>query len=177
VASVRAHPSVPARLLRTAATLAVVAGLAVGAAACGGDDDAGDGGSDPSLIPPETTDAEPTDSEPTPSSADTTASTPASTEPSRPTAFTGAARDAVNELKAAWEAGDRGRAATIAPGAVVEALFVVPPDGFEIQGCDTGEFDTSTCTFRNRSTEAFIVVAAIRSDAGWQIDTIDVNAD
>jgi hypothetical protein len=150
----------------------VVIGLAAGAAGCGGDDEAGDGGSDTSLIPPETTDAEPT-----PSSAETTASTPASTAPSTPTAFTAEAADAVNELKAAWEGGDRDRAAAIAPGDVVEALFVVPPDGFEVQGCDTGEFATSTCNFRNRSTEAFIVVTAARSDAGWQIATIDVNSD
>jgi len=172
VAPVRARPPVPTRLLRTAATLAVMTGLALGVAGCGGDDDGGDDTSDTSLIPPETTDAEAT-----PSSAETTASTSAATEPSTPTAFTAEAVDAVNELKAAWEAGDRARAAAIAPGAVVEALFVVPPDGFEVQGCDTGEFETSTCNFRNRSTEAFIVVTSARTDAGWQIATIDVNAD
>lgn len=152
--------------------------LAVGALAGCSDD--GGGSTEPgpgsSLIPPESTesaDAQTSGS----ASTDTTSTAPTTTAPSTPTAHTAAARDAVNELKAAWEAGDRPRAAAIAPGDVVDALFAVPPGGFEVYGCDTGEFDTSTCNLRNRSTEAFIVVTAARSAAGWQISTIDVNAD
>ena len=99
---------------------------------------------------------------------------PPSTEISQPTAYTSTAEDAVNELKAAWESGDRARAALVAPGDVVEALFGVPPEGFEIYGCDTGEFPTSNCNYRNRSTETYIKVTAARSDAGWQISTITV---
>ena len=70
MAPVRAQPSVPARLLRTAASLAVVVGLAAGATGCRADNRDGDddGGSDTSLIAPETADAETTDTETTPSS-------------------------------------------------------------------------------------------------------------
>jgi hypothetical protein len=146
----------------------LVLALLLGVAGCSADDDE-PAAPDSSLIPPQSTEA--------PTSTSTASTAPASTAPSTPTAFTAEARDAVNELKAAWEAGDRARAAAIAPGDVVEALFVVPPDGFEVYGCDSGEFATSTCNFRNRATEAFVVVNATRSDAGWQIATIDVNAD
>jgi hypothetical protein len=152
-----------------------VAGLAVGLvlAGCGGDDGGTDAGPDSSLIPPDSTEAD--------TAGDTTTSTastaPSSTAPSTPTAHTAQAADAVNELKAAWEAGDQARARAIAPGDVVDALFLVPADGFEVYGCDSGEFETSTCNFRNRSTEAFIVVTALRTDPGWQISTIDINSD
>jgi ABC-type transport system substrate-binding protein len=158
---------VPSRIL--AAPLLALALLA----GCGGGD-GGDEASESSLIPPETTDASSTAS----TDSTTTASTaPTTTAPSTPTSFADTARDAVNELKAAWEAGDQARARAIAPGDVVDALFLVPADGFEIYGCDSGEFETSGCNFRNRATEAFIQVTAVRSDAGWQISTVDVNED
>ncbi len=146
--------------------------IALALAGCSSDEGA-DAGPDSSLIPPETTAAEATD----PTTASTASTDPeASTEPasSPPTAFTSQAADAVNELKAAWETGDQARARAIAPGEVVDALFAVPADGFEVYGCDSGEFETSTCNFRNRATEAFIVVTAARSDAGWQVATIDI---
>lgn len=150
-----------------------VVGLAAGLvlAGCGGDDGGADDGPDSSLIPPDSTEAV---ADPTTS---TTSTAPGSTAPSAPTAHTAQAADAVNELKAAWEAGDQARARAIAPGDVVDALFLVPADGFEVYGCDSGEFETSTCNFRNRATEAFVVVTAQRSDAGWQIATIDINSD
>jgi len=162
-----------------AAAVALVIVLSLLGSGCGGDDDAAgdDDGPSSSLIDPQSTVAPGQTTGPgeTTAPVETTAST--TTAPIRPTAATAEARDAVDELKAAWEAGDRARAAAIAPGDVVEALFVVPPDGFEVQGCDTGEFDTSSCTFRNRATEAFISVSATRTEAGWQIATIDVNVD
>ncbi|HYI60798.1 MAG TPA: hypothetical protein VEW93_03225 [Acidimicrobiales bacterium] len=114
----------------------------------------------------------------------TTASSPSSavpTEtrttapPSQPTAFTVQARDAVNELAAAWQAGDQARARAIAPGAVVDALFSLDPAGFGVYGCDTGEFDTSTCNLRNRATGAYVTVNAARLPQGWQIATIYVD--
>lgn len=117
--------------------------------------------------------------------ASTSAGTPTTSTPTTappvtaraPTAFSPTAADAITELKAAWEAGDRPRAAAIAPDDVVEALFVVPAGGFEVYGCDTGEFPTSTCDFRNRSTGTFIKVGAKRTDGrGWQVSTIDVGS-
>jgi ABC-type transport system substrate-binding protein len=155
---------VPRRLL---ITLLLPLVLLVG---CGGDD--GEDASDTSLIPPETTEATTTTM-----STTSTTTAPTTTAPSTPTAYSATARDAVNELEAAWQTGDQARARAIAPGDVVDALFLVPPDGFEIYGCDSGEFETSGCNFRNRATEAFIQVTAQRSDAGWQISTIDVNED
>ncbi len=150
----------------------LAAGLAL--AGCGGDDGGSDAGPDSSLIPPVSAEAD----DGSTTSSETTASTEATTSaPSTPTVFTEQAADAVNELEAAWETGDQARARAIAPGEVVDALFLVPPDGFEIYGCDSGEFETSACNFRNRGTEAFITVTAQRSDAGWQIATIDVNED
>lgn len=160
--------------MRARPTSALLLAAALALSGCGGDDDGGDRGPDSSLIPPEATEA---DTEETGSTEQTGSTETTTTAPSTPTAFTAQARDAVNELKAAWEAGDQARASAIAPADVVDALFVVPPDGFEVYGCDTGEFETSTCNFRNRATEAFIVVTAARTDAGWQIATIDVNQD
>ncbi|CAN5681691.1 hypothetical protein BH24ACT4_BH24ACT4_09410 [soil metagenome] len=119
-----------------------------------------------------TTDTDPTSSEP--DSSDPTAETTAPGAPSQPTAYTATAEDAVNELKAAWREGDRARAEAIAPGDVVDALFGVPAENFEVYGCDTGEFPTSTCNYRNRGTGVFIKVDAARSDAGWQISSITV---
>ncbi len=147
-----------------AAPLLVAAALLAG---CGGGSDGGDEAGTTTTEAPTTT-----------GPAETTASSePPPTGPSQPTAYTVEARDAVNELKAAWEAGDPDRARAIAPGDVVDALFLVPSGGFEVYGCDTGEFPTSTCNFRNRGSGAFIVVSAARSDQGWQITTIDINGD
>lgn len=150
--------SSPRRL--PAAVLA--AGLLLGALGCGGSDE---GGSSSTTTEAGGSGTEVTESVPT---------SPPSTEVSQPTAYTSTAEDAVNELKAAWETGDRTRAALVAPGDVVEALFGVPSEGFEIYGCDTGEFPTSNCNFRNRSTGVSIKVTSARSDAGWQISTITV---
>jgi hypothetical protein len=113
----------------------------------------------------------------TPSTGPTAATTGTTAPPeaSRPTAFTAQARDAVNELKAAWEEGDDARARAIAPGEVVEALFPIPPDGFEVYGCDTGEFETSTCSFRNRSTGVYITVTSTRTEPGWQVTSLFVD--
>lgn len=140
--------------------------LALCLAACGGDDapPAAEAGGDPTVVTREET-----------TTASTATSGTTGTAPPGPTAFTAEARDAVNELKTAWEAGDRDRAATVAPGDVVEALFVVPPGGFEVYGCDTGEFDTSTCNLRNRSTGVYITLTSERHPEGWQVATVFVD--
>lgn len=157
---------------RSRAGLAVAGVAVLLVAGCGGDD----GSADPTTSTSTSTSTEAVD--PTASTAPTAADTPTTAPPdtvSGPTAFTATAADAVDELKAAWEAGDRPRAAAIAPGEVVDALFAVPAAGFEVYGCDTGEFPTSTCDYRNRSTGTFIKVGAKRTDGqGWQISTIDV---
>lgn len=170
----RAAPLPNVAAVRARSVLVPAVALAIALTGCGGRDDEGGDEPDTSLIPPESATAETTGT-----TAETTGSTESTppTAPAAPTGYTAEARDAVNELKAAWETGDQDRARAIAPADVVDALFAVPPDGFEVQGCDTGEFATSTCNFRNRATEAFIVVDSARSDAGWQITNITVNTD
>lgn len=164
----------PAALL---AGLALAGVVALGACAADDGDDT-EPGPDASLIPPASAEAETTTESSTSTSTATEPTTTASTTTaSTPTAFAPTAREAVDALRAAWEAGDQAAARAIAPGEVVDQLFAVPADGFETYGCDTGEFATSTCNFRNRSTEAFIVVTAARSDPGWQIASVDVNVD
>ncbi|QYG93341.1 hypothetical protein HC251_13510 [Iamia sp. SCSIO 61187] len=162
----------PAALL---AGLALVGVVALGACAADDGDDA-EPGPDASLIPPESAQAETTTGSSTSTATEPT-TTATTTTASTPTAFAPSAREAIDGLKTAWEAGDQAGARALAPGEVVDQLFAVPADGFETYGCDTGEFETSTCNFRNRSTEAFIVVTAARTDAGWQIASVDVNAD
>lgn len=160
------------------ALVALVA-LVVVLVGCGGDEDTGPtttAASTPASTAAGETTAS-TASAGTPTTSPTTSSTAPPNTVSAPTAFSPTAADAITELKAAWEAGDRPRAAAIAPGDVVEALFVVPAGGFEVYGCDTGEFPTSTCDFRNRSTGTFIKVGAKRTDGqGWQVSTIDVGS-
>lgn len=118
----------------------------------------------------------------TTTTASTTAPTTASTEPTTtappaPTVFTNLAQDAVNELKAAWEGRDRPRALAVAPVGVVDELFALDPGGYEIYGCDTGEFATSTCNYRSRSQGIQIAVTARHHEPGWQIESIHVSQD
>lgn len=147
------------------AAVAVAATLAL--TACTSSDDP-DASPDVSLGPAASTEAEPDDTGDAGES--TTAPDPA--PPAGPTEFAAEARHAMEELKAAWEAGDQDRARRIAPSDAVDALFTVAPSGYEIYGCDTGEFETSTCNYRNRGTGSFIVVTADRRPEGWQVATI-----
>lgn len=115
---------------------------------------------------------------PTTASSDTTASTDTTTTaPPGLTLITERASDAVGELKAAWEANDRPRALAVAPVAVVDELLALPSGGYEVYGCDTGEFETSSCNYRSRSEGIQISVTARRFDAGWQIESIHVSRD
>ncbi len=160
-------PGLRSRRRPVLAALALV--LLLGALGCSGSDEATtESGSTSTAVPDSTTTA------PDTGSSDPTTATTAPGSPSQPTAYTATAEDAVNELKAAWLDGDRARAVAIAPGDVVDALFGVPAESFEVYGCDTGEFPTSTCNYRNRNSGVFIKVSAARSDAGWQISTITV---
>ena len=152
-----------------AAAAAAAATLALGlVAACGGDDSAG--------TTTTTTSTSSTSSSTTASTeAATTSESTTPTTEAAPTAFRDSAAGAVQELKEAWQGGDRNRALAIAPVGVVDELFALDPGGYETYGCDTGEFETSTCNFRNRSTGQFIVVTAGRAPQGWQVVTIDLS--
>lgn len=152
------------RRTRTALLAAgLVAGLLVGCSSDDGGDDA-------------TKDTKATTSS-TSAPATTASTAPPPSEPSAPTQFTTDARDASNELKDAWETGDQGRARAIAPGDVVDALFLVPADGWETYGCDSGEFETSICNYRNRGSGGYISVNLQKHPEGWQVASIDINGD
>lgn len=158
------RPTRPVRRRRAAVGVLVLALLGPGCSSDGGDDRVASTTTSSATTGPPSTGVE---------TATTGSTTPP--PPSEPTAFTAEARDAANELKAAWEEGDQGRARAIAPGEVVDALFPISPDGFEVYGCDTGEFDTSTCSYRNRSSGAYITVTSGRSEQGWQVSSIFVD--
>ena len=158
-----------ARYPRRLAGLALAVGF--GLSGCAGDEADPGAGRSTTTAAPGSSSASSASS----ASSDSSSSTVGPSETSGPTAFAATARDAVNELKAAWESGDQARAAAIAPGEVIAALFPIPSDGFEVYQCDTGEFETSTCAYRNRSTGVFISVNAVRHPEGWQIGTIIVS--
>jgi hypothetical protein len=60
----------------------------------------------------------------------------------------GSPREAATHLLDAWRAGDRGAAGRFAEPGAVAALFVVPTGPVTDRGCDTGEFDTSSCQYK-----------------------------
>ncbi|NLV56909.1 MAG: hypothetical protein GXY13_15020 [Acidimicrobiales bacterium] len=148
---------------------AAAAALALGlVAACGGDDSAG--------TTTTTTSTSSTSSSTTASTeAATTSESTTPTTEAAPTAFRDSAAGAVQELKEAWQGGDRNRALAIAPVGVVDELFALDPGGYETYGCDTGEFETSTCNYRSRSQGIQIAVTARRTEPGWQIESIHVS--
>lgn len=146
---------------------ALVVTIALALAACGGGDD------DPTAASTTSTEAATTEAP-----APETSGAPTTTAPSGPTATTAEARDAANELKAAWEAGDQARARAIAPGEAVDALFAVPAGGFEVYGCDSAQFEFSSCNWRNRASGAYVSVSMRKlSEGAWQVDSLTVTQD
>ncbi len=141
--------------------LVVAVCLAVGLAACGSSDSTG-------------TDSGPIDSSAPATSAATIAPTPETTElppttaaPVEPTGVP-EGETAARRLYDAWVAGDRATAATIAEPAAVEAIFQATPGPYELyRGCDSGEFDTGGCLFRDRSTNNTIQIDLEKRDTGW----------
>jgi hypothetical protein len=154
--------------MRRTAVAALVAGaLALGAAGCGGSD--GDGAA--STTTRRQTTQPPTSEDATPS--ETTAPAP----PDGPTAGQGTARAAIDLLVAAWIANDQVTAGTVATQEAVRALFAQSPDGYALYGCDTGEFDTSTCNFRNRATAGYASITAEKAPIGWIVTSASLTTD
>lgn len=112
----------------------------------------------------------------TPTTAPTTP--PVTTAPAAPQSFT-SPKEAVEALVDAWEAQDRPRASMAAPADAVAALFAVSPDGYALYGCDTGEFPTSRCNYRNRSSGGYVAITAKRVDPGsaafWRVAGVVVS--
>ena len=142
----------PVRLL---ASLALVAGLGLAAAACGSDGGAAsDGGTE--IGSPATAER-----------GSTTTVAPA--EPTEPTGLPDAAA-AATELYDAWVADDRAAALTLADPAAVDAIFAATPGPYKLyRGCDTGEFDTGGCLFRDRSTNNTIQIDVEKRATGWVV--------
>ena len=99
--------------------------------------------------------------------AATTPTTPTSASP--PTTPVGypSARDAATHLLDAWRAGDRVAAARGADPVAVAMLFAVPVGQVVDRGCDTGEFDTSSCQYKVGG--GGLQLDMERRPAGWAV--------
>lgn len=142
---------------RLTAGLALAAAVALGTAACSSDDPTSDAGPGPTAVSTTTT---------------AVATTAAPTTAAPPAAPTGVADPAAaaTRLYDAWVAGDRTAALAIADPAAVDAIWAATPGPYELyRGCDTGEFDTGGCLFRDRSTNNTIQVDVERRDTGWVV--------
>lgn len=134
--------------------------LALLGSACGSDDESG---------PTETTATEITTTVP---------ETPADTEPSGATTTeaapepVGAATpaDAAMALYDAWVNEDRPAAALVADPDAVETMWTAEKGPYELyRHCDDGEFDTSGCLFRDRTTNHTIQINLERRDGAWVV--------
>ena len=95
----------------------------------------------------------------------TTTTTPKATPVGVPDGDTAAHR-----LYDAWVANDRSAAATIADPAAIDAVFAAPKGTYELyRGCDTGEFGTGGCLFRNRANNNTIQIDLEKRATGWVV--------
>ncbi len=154
-----------------ASTLAAVLLATLVLSACTSDagSDVGSGGHT-KLVPPVTTQLT------APSS--TSSSTPPATATSTAAATTtlpapvGAATPAVATaaLYQAFQRGDRAAAAMVAEPAAIDAVFGAAPGPYALySGCDTAEFDTSGCLYRDRSTNNTIQFDMTKRGNAWVV--------
>lgn len=135
--------------------LALLTLALVGGSACGDD-----GADEPARI------GEPVTTVAT-SSTSTTAAAPATTVPP---VGADTPDSAAATLYQAFTTGDRAMAAAVAEPAAVEAVFAATPGPYQpYRGCDTGEFDTSGCLYRDRSTNNTIQFDMTRRGAKWVV--------
>ncbi len=159
-----------ARRLVVAAVVVVLPFVAL--AGCGqGDDEATTSPSASDTTAPPSTAAAP------PSAAAAPAPPPEDTAPPEPTLAFADPKAAVEHLVGAWQAGDSATALQGATAEAVTSLFSQPADGFELYGCDSGEFETSTCNYRNRSTGGYAQITAEKRPAGWVVAAVFVSTD
>ena len=77
---------------------------------------------------------------------------------------------AAHRLYDAWVANDRAAAAMIADPAAIDAVFAAPKGTYELyRGCDTGEFGTGGCLFRNRANNNTIQIDLEKRATGWVV--------
>ncbi|MEZ5176998.1 MAG: hypothetical protein R2746_01600 [Acidimicrobiales bacterium] len=146
----------PARFARPLLAMALSAALAGGLVACSGSsDDAGSTATTSTTAPATTT------STTAPAATSTTLPAPVG----RPEA-----KDAALTLYDAWTKNDRVGAATVADPPAIDAVFAATPGPYELyRGCDTGEFDTGGCLFRDRSTNNTIQIDVERRNGNWVV--------
>lgn len=158
------------RTVRPLARLALAASVGLGLGACSSDAKSagGDGGTEIGSPATETTSSTSTTAPPATTVAPTTTIAPAPTVPGPVGAATPEA--AADTLYRAFVAGDRAAAVAVADPAAVEAVFTASPGPYEpYRGCDTGEFDTSGCLYRDRSTNNTIQFDMERRDQVWVV--------
>ena len=99
---------------------------------------------------------------------------PAATAPAiAPPTPRASAREAVDVLLAAWRAGDRSAALTVADAAAVDALFAVAPETGEDRGCNEpppGVAASIYCTYRLDAGQ--LQVRAAPRDGGFVVDQV-----
>jgi hypothetical protein len=153
----------PTSLARRVATLAVTLLAVASLAACGSDD--GDAATDPTVTA-EIGDAATVTSS-TAAAPEPEPSEPPATEPAAPV---GAADpgEAAATLYAAWKAGDRTVAATVADPVAVDGVFAAAPGDYALYNrCDTGEFGSSSCLYRG--DPGTIQFAMTERDGTWVV--------
>lgn len=145
-------------IARSLVAAGLCAVLSVGVVACSGSsDDAAPASTSTSTAPASTSSTTTTTAAPTP----TTLPAPVG----RPEA-----KDAALVLYDAWTKNDRLYAAQVADVAAIDAIFAAAPGPYELyKGCDTGEFDTGGCLFRDRSTNNTIQVDVERRNGNWVV--------
>lgn len=150
-------------MLRSRLLVIAVSSCVVLAAACSSDgDDDGNGGT-VSVLPPVSV-----TSTSLPEASVTTAA-PTTTTPAPPTGRP-EAEDAAQVLYESWVADDRAGAATVAEPEAIDAVWAAVPGPYELyRGCDTGEFDTGGCLFRDRSTNHTIQMSLERRGDNWVV--------
>lgn len=148
------------RRFATLALVVVSAALAITAGACTKSDDEPKG---PTKLGPAVT---VTSTSTTAVPASTTTTTTAKATPVGVPELETAAR----RLYDAWVANDRAAAATIADPAAIDAVFAAPKGTYELyRGCDTGEFGTGGCLFRNRANNNTIQIDLEKRASGWVV--------
>jgi len=162
-------------MLRTRSpVLSFLAAFAVVIAACGTDDspDASDttvaetvAEQTSSTTVESTTEVDsPSDEEPP--STEATPTTEATAEP----VGADSPADAATALYDAWVNDDRDAASEVADPDAIETMWTAEKGPYELyRHCDDGEFDTSGCLFRDRSTDHTIQINLERRDGGWVV--------
>jgi len=104
------------------------------------------------------------------SSTTTSTTAPASTTTLAPAVGRPEAKDSALTLYNAWKVNDRATASQVADVSAIDSMFAAVPGNYELyRGCDTGEFDTGGCLFRNRSNNDTIQIDVEKRNGQWVV--------